>query len=141
MPPVYRDLKSFQQAMRNKQQVSIEQKWVLGVQIRDAQGTEWPNHARFEGGVYIVAVTPGTPAHKAGLLPGDIIFHVDNTPVRNMLEFLFLLNASDGKVVLSIKRSPDIYKSITKSIRLKKFEASPFVGGAPKLLDQTFPGK
>ncbi len=139
-PQVYPDFNSFRQAVQNNQSPWIEQKWVLGVQIKNAQGVEWPNTAKFLSGVYIVEVTPNTPAQKAGLLPGDIIFHVDNTPVQNVPEFMYLLNASNGKVVLNIKRSPDIYKAIIKSVRLIKFEASLYPGQAPELFDQIVPG-
>lgn len=140
-PPVYHDFNSFQQAIRNNQRVSIEQKWVLGVQIQNAEGKAWPNNTKFLSGVYVASVTPHTPAQKAGIQPGDIIFHVDNIPVQNVLEFLYLINASDGKVVLNIKRSPDITKAIIKTVPLKKFEASLNVGEAPKLFDQTVVGK
>jgi hypothetical protein len=139
LPQVYPSFEGFRQALRSNQPVTIEQKWVLGVKIQNAEGLTWPGQAKFLGGVYIQEVIPGTPAQKAGILPGDIIFHVDGTPTQNTLELLYLINASDGKVVLTIKRSPDIYKSIIKTVKLMKFEASRIVGEVPKLIDEPVP--
>lgn len=34
-------------------------------------------------GVIVKSVAPGSPAHKGGLLPGDIILTFDGKPVRN----------------------------------------------------------
>jgi hypothetical protein len=137
LPPVYADFNSFQQAMRNNQPFMIEQKWVLGVQIRNAEGTQWPDGTKFLSGVYIENVIPNTPAQKAGLLPGDVILHVDNISVKNVPEFMYLLSVSDGKVVLNIKRSPDLNKAIIKTVRLKKFEASLKVGEVSELRDES----
>lgn len=45
-------------------------------------------------GVLIVGVLPGSPAAKAGLLPGDVIVKIDRTPVRSATEVQDLVEAS-----------------------------------------------
>ncbi len=57
-------------------------------------------------GLVIGMVTPGTPAEKAGLRPGDIIIKVDDKNVRSYDELLRILGThkAGDKVVLRILR-------------------------------------
>jgi hypothetical protein len=136
--PVNPDPINNQKGLQNSPTMTIEMKWTLGLQIRNISGIPGLVAPMADSGVYVVSVLPDTPADRAGILPGDIIFALDKIEVQNMLDFLSRLNASNGKVFLSWRRNN---KVIHKSIQLIKYEASPFAGEAPKFFDQTSPGK
>jgi regulator of sigma E protease len=50
-------------------------------------------------------VTEGSPAQKAGLIPGDIIKTVNNTPVRNTVDLMKIFEQKPGTLALEIDRS------------------------------------
>jgi len=52
----------------------------LGLEVVDITPSATADPAQ-QGGVYVSAVTPGGPAELAGLVVGDVITAVDNTPV------------------------------------------------------------
>jgi serine protease Do len=66
----------------------VEYGW-LGVQIGDIQGsTSYPGFAadlKVEGlkGAFVLNTYKGSPADKAGLLPGDYVLSADGTAIRN----------------------------------------------------------
>jgi S1-C subfamily serine protease len=45
------------------------------------------------GRVFIIRVTPGGPAEKAGIKPGDIILAVNQTPVKGLADFFRQIRA------------------------------------------------
>lgn len=82
---------------------------VFGVELAPAH---WARHAGVEG-VALLHVTPGLPAHQAGLQGaqrgswgrvelGDIILSLDNTPTRNHDEFLTVLEAHQPGDTLTV---------------------------------------
>lgn len=61
-----------------------------------------------EGRLTIVAPIKGTPADKAGLLPGDIVLQVDDTIIQNMdiMQAISLIRGPKGtQVTLKIQRA------------------------------------
>jgi regulator of sigma E protease len=50
-------------------------------------------------------VTEGSPAQKAGLIPGDIIKTVNNTPVRNTVDLIKIFEQKPEHLALEIDRS------------------------------------
>ncbi|WP_461257495.1 PDZ domain-containing protein, partial [Treponema sp. R80B11-R83G3] len=50
-------------------------------------------------------VAEGSPAQKAGLLPGDVITAANNTPVRNTVDLMKILEQKPDKLDLEIFRS------------------------------------
>jgi len=89
---------------------------VLNV-AKDSSGSEWGvllsvlnsdlrNSLRIPAnidGIVILSVTPGGLADEAGLLPGDVITGINNTPIANMNEFFVALSSDKtGKVLLDV---------------------------------------
>jgi serine protease Do len=79
---------------------------VMGVTVQEVT----PEIARRYGlrqtsGVIIAAVAPGSPAERAGLAEGDIIFRVGNEAVDSPGEFQELVarDAADGEVLLLLR--------------------------------------
>tara|TARA_B100000795_G_C22686988_1_gene394067 strand:+ start:726 stop:974 length:249 start_codon:yes stop_codon:yes gene_type:complete len=66
----------------------------------------------------------GSVGKKTGLMPGDIVTHVDGTPVSTHLEATNLIQRAETDVVLSITRSPSKNSSPRRSLSAKM--ASPF---------------
>ena len=60
-----------------------------------------------EFGVYVTRVIDGSPAHKSGLLPKDVILEFDETAVRSYTELLrcVVTKRPDTKVQLKIHRN------------------------------------
>lgn len=82
---------------------------IFGVELAPAH---WARHAGVDG-VALLHVTPGLPAHKAGLQGarrgawgrvelGDIIISLDDTPTRNHDEFLTVLEAHEPGDTLEV---------------------------------------
>ncbi len=44
-------------------------------------------------GLYVCAVAPGSPAEKAGILPGDVLTHANDTPITRLAQENLLTNA------------------------------------------------
>jgi putative radical SAM enzyme (TIGR03279 family) len=53
-------------------------------------------------GVVVAAVTPRTPAARAGLCPGDRILAINGAPLRDVIDFHF--HAGDERLRLSVER-------------------------------------
>ncbi|MCX8007843.1 MAG: trypsin-like peptidase domain-containing protein, partial [Coriobacteriia bacterium] len=75
-----------------------------------------------EEGAYVVNVTKGTQAEKAGIKPGDVIVKLDDTPIRSMDDLL-----------LAVRRR-EVGESVTLSLWRggKQIEISMKVGVKPK---------
>ncbi len=73
---------------------------------RKAQGTQ------AESGLLVVAVAPGSPAEKAGVLLGDIIVMAEGAPIQNMQSLQpFLDSENVGKpITLDVVRGGQIVK-------------------------------
>lgn len=60
-----------------------------------------------EGGVKVLRVIEGLPASRAGLEPGDIIFHWNDVEVRDAKHFGDLVDESQGEVKLKVVNVKD----------------------------------
>lgn len=60
-------------------------------------------------------VVPGSPAHKAGLLPGDRIVSVNDSPVATMDDMVAVLPGPGTPVGLGVQRGGDV---LTRSLTL-----------------------
>jgi hypothetical protein len=70
-------------------------------------------------GVKVVRVAPGSPAHKLGLEPDDVIVSVNGMPARTLAEYAKLLDASPmGKARLEILDARS-KKAIVKEVQLQ----------------------
>jgi S1-C subfamily serine protease len=56
-------------------------------------------------GMLIGRVVPGYAAEKAGLVPGDLIYKMDNKIVRNQQEFNRVMNSCGGSISLVVRRA------------------------------------
>jgi len=56
------------------------------------------------GGVRVVVVERGSPAERAGLLPGDLVLGLDGRDVGDTAEFAAVLRHSTGPVTLRVLR-------------------------------------
>ena len=70
------------------------------------------------GRVFIIRVTPGGPADKAGIKKGDIILAVDQTPVKGLTGFfrqIWSLGPAGVKVPLEILQDTQVRRIIVES--------------------------
>jgi regulator of sigma E protease len=49
--------------------------------------------------IQVVEVSPGMPAERAGLLPGDLLLSINGEPIRSRYKLQEVIRASDGKPV------------------------------------------
>ena len=52
--------------------------------------------------VVIKGVEPGSPAAKKGVLPGDTLESINNSPIRDVLDYRFYM--TDTRLVLALRR-------------------------------------
>ncbi|MBF0450797.1 MAG: PDZ domain-containing protein [Candidatus Magnetomorum sp.] len=57
-----------------------------------------------ESGVIVLMVVPGSFAEKAGVIKGDLIRHVNQTPVNGISDFFKALETADNQMLLNIYR-------------------------------------
>lgn len=79
----------------------------MGIQITSVNADlAAQNNLAVDAGVLVVEVASGSPAHAAGLKPGDVIVQVGTHPVSDVASFAdALLTLSPGEVVaVSISR-------------------------------------
>ncbi len=55
-----------------------------------------------ESGVWLTEIGPGSPADLSGLLPGDLVREIDDTPIASMADFIELLRSAEVGDVLSV---------------------------------------
>lgn len=73
-----------------------------GAELRDLT----PNDQFFAGteGVLVAGITPGSPAGRSGLEPGDVIVAVNRENVANLAELRRKLTGIDGRFALTVQR-------------------------------------
>jgi S1-C subfamily serine protease len=79
----------------------------LGVHVDDVHGR-----------VFIIQVTPGGPADKAGIKKGDIVLAVDQTPVKGLADFfrqIWKLGPAGVKVPLEILQDTQVRRISVES--------------------------
>jgi S1-C subfamily serine protease len=55
--------------------------------------------------VIIKSIVPGSPAHKGGLLPGDVILSFDGKPVKSTKDIMTAVGYSiDRRIEVRVKR-------------------------------------
>lgn len=55
-------------------------------------------------GVVVTKVAPGTPAHDAGLRPGDVVVEINRQPVGSVEQAMMLYQRAQGRVLLWVQR-------------------------------------
>jgi len=98
------------------------------------------------GNLIIVKPIEGTPGERAGLLPGDIITHVDGKAIKGLdvVEAMALIRGPEGtKVVLTIQREgkePFDVTIIRERIPIRTVEYEMLDGGVAYILLRQFDG-
>lgn len=82
----------------------------LGISVMTLRGGEEPQAGMIPAGVYVSAVTPGSPAERAGVQKDDIILRVDGKRVtlHTDLTNLIAARAPGGTVKLTLYRIPGL---------------------------------
>jgi serine protease Do len=55
-------------------------------------------------GAVVVDLEPGSPAERAGVMVGDIVFRVNRRPVNNAGDFAAIAQAAPGDLLLQVRR-------------------------------------
>lgn len=55
-------------------------------------------------GMLVRVITPGSPADRGGFQPGDLIFQIDQKPIRSQGDFENILRSSGGTVAVGVRR-------------------------------------
>lgn len=63
-----------------------------------------------EGGVIILSVEPHSPAEQAGLRPGDVIYEINRTPVKNMKDYSAAAGKASGDALIGTYRGYVVLK-------------------------------
>ena len=82
----------------------------LGISVMTLRGSEDPTDGRIPAGVYVSAVTKGSPAQKAGIQVDDIIIRVDGERVMRHTDLTNRIasHAAGDSVTLTIVRIPGL---------------------------------
>ncbi|HEY8483235.1 MAG TPA: PDZ domain-containing protein [Longimicrobiales bacterium] len=101
---------------------TVEDIWVIGHNsVAGAEFTELnPGLARyFDGakeGILVLRVSPGTPAEKAGLQPGDVVVAIDGRTVRDVADLRWAIaRAREKEIRLEVVREGD-EKELTMAV-------------------------
>ena len=89
-------------------------------------------------GVLIRSITPGSPAQKAGLQPGDVIVAINGTPIQGARDLVRLIASAavGSKVELQTLRDK---KEQTLSVTIEEQPAGFKIGPPPQSQPQTSP--
>lgn len=60
-----------------------------------------------DGGVSVLAVRDGSPADRAGILPGDVLLQADGTDVTDILQLEELLSKAQRQMYLELLRDAE----------------------------------
>lgn len=84
----------------------------LGISVVTLRGSEEPTDGLIPAGVYVSAVSPGSPAQKSGLRENDIILKMDGERIMLHTDLINRIAVhSEGDVItLTVCRIPDIEK-------------------------------
>jgi len=81
---------------------------ILGMTVRPLSGEERQEYKLPQGGLIVVQVEEGSPAHKAGIQPGDLLLEANRTPIRTPDDLRKVLAQAKGRgasaLVLYIRR-------------------------------------
>ena len=82
----------------------------LGISVMTLRGSEEPTDGRIPAGVYVSAVTKGSPAQKAGIQVDDIIIRVDGERVMRHTDLTNRIasHAAGDSVTLTVVRIPGL---------------------------------
>ena len=66
-----------------------------------------PDFAEVPNGVRFADIRPGSPAEKAGLKPGDVMFEFDGKPIANLYDYTYALRSKKpgDEVLVKVVRS------------------------------------
>ena len=86
-----------------KPKATLERGWIGG-EYRKTEGKLVPKGQR--SAVYVKQVYSGTPAERAGLMPGDLILAIDERPVRTLKDFHRFVDAAapGSEVIVRVRR-------------------------------------
>lgn len=81
--------------------------------------------AGIENGIYVNEVEAGSPALQAGIMSGDMIVRIGNTPITSMTTFyntISTYNVRDSVQVLVRRQSQGSFRDVTVTVELAKKE-------------------
>jgi len=110
----------------------------LGVSVITLRGSEEPTEGMIPAGVYVSAVSDGSAAQKAGILPDDIIIRVDGKRVMLHTDLTnhIVLKQPGESVTLTVYRIPGLGE-LTVQDRIPEGKEIEFVVELPAPADTT----
>ena len=84
----------------------------LGISVVTLRGSEEPTDGLIPAGVYVSAVSPGSPAQKSGLRKNDIILKMDGERIMLHTDLInrIAIHSEGDVITLTVCRIPDIEK-------------------------------
>ncbi len=84
----------------------------LGISVVTLRGSEEPTDGLIPAGVYVSAVSPGSPAQKSGLRENDIILKMDGERIMLHTDLInrIAIHSEGDVITLTVCRIPDIEK-------------------------------
>jgi hypothetical protein len=68
--------------------------------------------------IKVEEVVPGSPAHRAGLLPGDVLIAVGNNFSNNIMAYKTILQNSDDKIKVIVQRDKKLVELFLKPVSI-----------------------
>lgn len=73
-----------------------------------------PSFPNVKSGVLVPVVTPGSPAHRAGFLPSDVVIKFDGKPVQSIKEIVEIMGDTVGEPLkVVVQRANDRLVTLT----------------------------
>lgn len=63
-----------------------------------------------ESGVIVTSVKPGSPAERSGIRPGDVIYEINRSPVKNIRDYFNIIDKASGDALIGTYRGYVIVK-------------------------------